>query len=93
MISPQATTDMLTLQASLNIQNALLERENEALRTKIAALERENEALKRELQQIEDRAQFAEMLMIAKNMLAKGLPRSLIKEITHLSDEQLAALS
>ena len=45
------------------------------------------------MQQTEARAKLEEALKNAKNMLAKGLSRSLVKEITHLSDEQLAALS
>lgn len=91
----------------LENENALLESKNAELESKIAELksniaelkrkkaelESEQASLKQEKQQIEARARLEEYLRIAKNMLAKGLSRSLVKEITHLSDEQLAALS
>ena len=78
---------------SLENKNALLESEKAALNIKVDSLENENASLKQEMQQTEARAKLEEALKNAKNMLAKGLPRSLVKEITELSDEQLAALS
>ena len=78
---------------SLENKNALLESEKAALNIKVDSLENENASLKQEMQQTEARAKLEEALKNAKNMLAKGLPRSLVKEITELSDNQLAALS
>ena len=74
---------------TLNSKVNSLENKNALLENKNAALESENASLKQEVA----RAKLEEALKNAKNMLAKGLSRSLVKEITHLSDEQLAALS
>ena len=74
---------------TLNSKVNSLENKNALLENKNAALESENASLKQEVA----RAKLEEALKHAKNMLAKGLSRSLVKEITHLSDEQLAALS
>ena len=68
---------------------ASLEDKTSLLESKKAELESENASLKQEVA----RAKLEEALKNAKNMLAKGLPRSLVKEITELSDSQLAALS
>ena len=67
---------------------ASLEDKTSLLESKKAELESENASLKQEVA----RAKLEEALKNAKNMLAKGLPRSLVKEITELSDNQLAAL-
>ena len=74
---------------TLNSKVNSLENKNALLENKNAALESENASLKQEVA----RAKLEEALKNAKNMLAKGLPRSLVKEITELSDNQLAALS
>ena len=86
---------------SLENKNALLESEKASLESENASLESENASLKQEIQQTEARVKLETEARVkleaaintAKNMLAKGLPRSLVKEITELSDSQLAALS
>lgn len=87
----------------LENENALLESKNDELESKIAELESKIAELERKKAELESeqaslkqevaRAKLEEALKNAKNMLAKGLPRSLVKEITELSDSQLAALS
>ena len=92
--------DIYYINESLRSENEILrskakalESKKAALESKKAALESKKAALTRELRQTEDRASLEAMLGLAKGMLAKGLPRTLVKEITHLSDSQLAALS
>ena len=86
---------------TLNIKVNSLENKNALLESEKASLESENASLKQEIQQTEARVKLETEARVkleaaintAKNMLAKGLPRSLVKEITELSDSQLAALS